>query len=93
MPYHATIIIGTSLAIPAVRTRRYAPDSKAEDAYHTSAPGPYFMFLIESGLLVYFCSFVRVILFISSSLLYVFSLSSHLSLEYILLIIARILVS
>ena len=49
------------------RTRLFMNNSdrvhkKAEDAYPSSAPMPYSQLLVESGLLIYFCCFVYMIL-------------------------------
>ena len=66
---------------------------KGEKAYPNGAPGPCSRFLVESELLIHFCYFVCIILFtlcsfLRSSVFHVWSLS----LDYILLISARILV-
>ena len=66
---------------------------KAEDAYHTVAPGQHSQFLVESELLIYYCYFVCIVLVISHSLLCmsVFHVGS-MSFDYFLLISARILI-
>ena len=71
-----------------------ADDSrKAEDAYPTGLLGPFSQFLVESKLLIYFCCFVCIILVALCSLLRLsVSHVSPLSIDYILLISARILV-
>ena len=65
-----------------------------KDAYLTSAPGWCSQFLVESKFLIYFCYFVCIILvilcsFLCLSVFHVWSLS----LDYILLIYTRILVT
>ena len=66
---------------------------KAEEAYPTSAPGPCSQFLVESELLIYFGFFVHFILIILCSLLCLSAFHVwSLSLDYILLISASILV-
>ena len=66
---------------------------RAEDAYSTDTPGLCSQFLLESELFVYFCLFIYIILVILYSLLClsVFHVW-YLSLDYIDLISARILV-
>ena len=67
---------------------------RAEDACLTGAPGPCSQFLVKSELIIYFCYFVCIILVTLCTLLCLFVFNvGPLSLDYIFLISARILIT